>query len=299
MFFQRASKKVSRLLPTLSHQLISINSSWSAHLDQLIFLFRIFYFLTSAWIASILTLVFASAEQGPSRQQARPWLTLTSFSFQDLAFEICYFVLQLAPWLSWPPFLFWPQSGSHIGLVLFLLPCSAHTSASSKLPDASDPLPLPKLRWIHIRNCVGCASAAELQSHRRILALGLTERFTRFFLEVLYKVVELIKTVMNIWGWTVVTIAAGWTFVDPSSNLGAIKIKNSLWQWHIFISRCLCRWRRWVTLIVGSDTVVDLCWVDGVNGSNVEIEREKSLTVVISRLSERRAGYVSYLNLFF
>ena len=26
------------------------------------------------------------------------------------------------------------------------------------------------------RNCVGCASAVELQSHRRILALGLTER---------------------------------------------------------------------------------------------------------------------------
>lgn len=32
---------------------------------------------------------------------------------------------------------------------------------------------------MHIRNCVVCASAAKLQPHRRILALGLTGRFSR------------------------------------------------------------------------------------------------------------------------
>ena len=62
--------------------------------------------------------------------------------------------------------------------VLFFLPCSAHISASPKLPATSDP---SLLRPLLPRNCIGCLirswSAAKLclQSHRRILALGLIE----------------------------------------------------------------------------------------------------------------------------
>ena len=43
---------------------------------------------------------------------------------------------------SCAPFLSWPPSGSHIRSLLLSLPCSAQTSASPKLPAASDPFPL-------------------------------------------------------------------------------------------------------------------------------------------------------------
>ena len=54
----------------------------------------------------------------------------------------------------------------------FLPPCLLRPLLP-KLPATLDPC---FWSWMHIRNCVGCASVAELQSHRRTLALGLTKR---------------------------------------------------------------------------------------------------------------------------
>ena len=90
-----------------------------------------------------------------------------------------YSILFILPGNSWvlTPLLFWPLSGCHVRSVPFS--CSAQTFASPKLP----------LCFPEIAGClgpffaseiasdvVGCASAAELQSHRRIVAPGLTER---------------------------------------------------------------------------------------------------------------------------
>lgn len=46
------------------------------------------------------------------------------------------------------------------------------------------------------------------------------------FLDVLGKVVEHMKSRTDVWGWTVVSIAAGWTFMDPSNDVDTIKMKD-------------------------------------------------------------------------
>ena len=54
----------------------------------------------------------------------------------------------------------------------FLLPCSTQTSVSLKLPGCLGPFSASEIA----SDAHPVASAAELLSHRRILALGLTER---------------------------------------------------------------------------------------------------------------------------
>lgn len=65
----------------------------------------------------------------------------------------------------------------------------------------------------------GVAKETSLIMAKTSLSLG-------SFLDVLGKVVEQIKTRMDTWGWTVLNISAGWTFVGPSSDLSAIKMKE-------------------------------------------------------------------------
>lgn len=65
----------------------------------------------------------------------------------------------------------------------------------------------------------GVAKEASLIIAKTNLSLG-------SFLDVLGKVVQHMKTRTDIWGWTVVSIAAGWTFVDPSNDLSVIKMKD-------------------------------------------------------------------------
>lgn len=65
----------------------------------------------------------------------------------------------------------------------------------------------------------GVAKEASLIMAKTSLSLG-------SFLDVLGKVVQHIKTRMDTWGWTVVNIAAGWKFVDTSSDLSAMKMKD-------------------------------------------------------------------------
>lgn len=65
----------------------------------------------------------------------------------------------------------------------------------------------------------GVAKEASLVMAKTSLSLG-------SFLDVLGKVVQHIQTRMDTWGWIVVNISAGWTFVDPSSDLNAIKMRD-------------------------------------------------------------------------
>ena len=67
------------------------------------------------------------------------------------------------PLLSWSPYS--PDPLTLLTPYPTLL--SARVPASPKLPATSDPC---FWNWMHIRNCVGCASVAELQSHRRLPA---------------------------------------------------------------------------------------------------------------------------------
>lgn len=46
------------------------------------------------------------------------------------------------------------------------------------------------------------------------------------FLDILGKVLQHIQTRMDTWGWNVVNISAGWTFVELSRNLNAIKMRD-------------------------------------------------------------------------
>ena len=79
----------------------------------------------------------------------------------------------MAFWLPWPPFSpLTPIRLSH-PFGPSLLPCSAQPSASPKLLAVSGSFSASEMASdVH-----PTASPAELQSHRRILALGLTERF--------------------------------------------------------------------------------------------------------------------------
>ena len=65
----------------------------------------------------------------------------------------------------------------------------------------------------------GVAKEASLVIAKTSLSLG-------SFLDVLGKVVQHIQTRMDTWGWIIVNISAGWSFVDPSSDLNAIKMRD-------------------------------------------------------------------------
>ena len=58
-------------------------------------------------------------------------------------------------------------------IVLFLLPCPAQPSLSQNCLGHPWDCRLPRT-LVRFRDCVGCASTAELQVHCRVLALGLT-----------------------------------------------------------------------------------------------------------------------------
>lgn len=65
----------------------------------------------------------------------------------------------------------------------------------------------------------GVAKEASLVMAKTSLSLG-------SFLDVLGKVIQHIQTRMDTWGWTVVNISAGWTFLNPSSDPNVIKMRD-------------------------------------------------------------------------
>ena len=74
-----------------------------------------------------------------------------------------------SPLLLWTLLLSWPLSGSRIRSVFFSYPALLKPSLCWNLhfPETVGYL-------FHFRSCTGCASDAELQSHRWILAPGLS-----------------------------------------------------------------------------------------------------------------------------